>query len=212
MLTFQYFYPISYNYAGKRLKFTIGGILKKYYYILGVLLVFSIVNPLFAQKRLIRSVGGGAGISLSQGDWDPGFILSAQANFEEVLKYIYLSPFFNYSTANQAIEHENLSEDLSINYLSIGAKIIGYLNARPKGFYIGSAISFNIISFESLTIGQYSQNTEIREDNTTKVGFAALAGYLYPLKSISIFIESDYTLVPGGYNNFLVYTGIYLNL
>jgi hypothetical protein len=186
--------------------------LKKYYYILGLLLVFSTVNPLLSQNRLIRSVGGGAGINLPQGDWDPGYLLSAQANFKEVLKYLFISPYFNYSTANQTKEFENISEDLSINYLSIGAKIIGYLNSGPKGFYVGGAISFNIISSESLTIGQFSENTEIQEDNTTKVGFSGLAGYLYPLKSISIFVESDYTLVPGGYNNFVVYTGININL
>jgi hypothetical protein len=157
-------------------------------------------------------VGGGVGINLSQGNWDPGYTLSAQANFGEVLKYIFVSPFFNYSNANQTKEFENISEDLSKNNLSIGAKLIGYLNARAKGFYVGGAVSFNIISSEALTISQYSQNTEIMEDNTTKVGFAGLVGYLYPLKSISIFIESDYNLVPGGYNNFIVYTGIFMNL
>ncbi len=186
--------------------------MKKYYFILGVLLVFSIVNPLFSQARLIKSVGVGAGINLPQGDWDPGYLLSAQANFGEVLKYIFVSPFFKYSTANQTKEFEDISEDLSINHLSIGAKIIGYLNARPKGFYVGGAISFNIISSESIILGQFNQNRKIRENNTTKVGFAGLAGYLYPLKFISIFVESDYTLIPGGYNNFIVYTGINLSL
>ena len=186
--------------------------MRKYYYILGLLLVFSIANPVLSQKELIKSIGAGAGINLPQGDWDPGYLLSAKANFGEVVKYLFISPFFNYSAANQTKDIENGSEDLALNFLSFGAKIFGYLNAKPKGFYVGGAISYNIISSESIARAQFSQDVEIRETNTTKVGFAALAGYLYPLKSISIFVESDYTLVPGGYNNFIVHTGLNINL
>ena len=57
-----------------------------------------------------------------------------------------------------------------------------------------------------------SEHSEIDVTKTTKLGFGGLAGYLFTLKKVLIFIETDYMLMQGGYNNWLVLAGLNYNL
>lgn len=186
--------------------------MKRYTAICLMSLMFYVFCPLTSYAKLINSVGVSGGVSLPQGDWDPGFTVGAQANFGEAVKYIFISPYLNYSNAQQLIEVDQNTEDLSIQYLSLGAKLVGFINSKPRGFYLGGSISYNIISEYTLENGQLADSYTIQKNNTTKVGYAALMGYLFALKSFSIFVEADYMIVPGGYNNLLGSVGVDFNL
>ena len=126
--------------------------MKKINYILSLIIIIVFVSPLFSKPKLVKSVGLAAGISLPQNDWDLGYIISGHADFGEVLDYLFLSPYFSYSNAGKSVEIGSASEDLSIQYLTMGVKIVGYINSKPRGFYFGGSISYNYISSESLFI------------------------------------------------------------
>jgi hypothetical protein len=106
-------------------------------------------NTLFAQSKLVKSVGLGGGMALPQSGWDPGFSILAQADFGEVVDYLFLFPFFNYSQAKKTETIEDFSKDLSIQYIGGGAKLVGYINSKPRGFYFGGSLSYNYIISES---------------------------------------------------------------
>jgi hypothetical protein len=126
--------------------------------------------------------------------------------------YLFLFPFFNYSQAEKTEPIEDFSKDLSIQYIGGGAKLVGYINSKPRGFYFGGSLSYNYITSESFNPEHISEHSEIDKRKTTKVGFGGLAGYLFALKKVSIFIETDYMFMQGGYNNLLVFTGINYHL
>jgi hypothetical protein len=165
-------------------------------------------NTLFSQSKLIKSVGIGGGMSLPQGGWDPGFAILAQADFGEVLDYLFLFPFLNFAQASKTETIGDFSKDLSIQYFGGGAKLVGYINSKPKGFYFGGSLSYYYIQSESFNPEHLSEHSEIDQTKTTKLGFGGLAGYIFALKKVSIFIETDYMLMQGGYNNLLVMLGL----
>jgi hypothetical protein len=126
-------------------------------------------NTLFSQSKLVKSVGLGGGVCLPQGGWDPGFTILAQADFGEVvclpqggwdpgftilaqadfgevLDYLFLFPYLNYAQAQKTETIENISKDLSIQYFGGGAKLVGYLNSKPRGFYFGGSLSYYYIN------------------------------------------------------------------
>lgn len=186
--------------------------MKKISFILGLCIILMMSNTLFSQSKLVKSVGIGGGVCLPQGGWDPGFTILAQADFGEVLDYLFLFPYLNYAQAQKTETIENISKDLSIQYFGGGAKLVGYLNSKPRGFYFGGSLSYYYINSESFNPEHVSEHSEIDKTKTTKVGFAGLAGYLFTLKSLSLFIEADYMLMQGGYNNLLVFAGLNYNL
>ena len=200
--------PKSISYSGEILD--PGGQLKKYIYF-SIFIAFSLlVNSAFAKPGLIKDIGIGAGVNYPQGGWNLGYIIQAQTNFGEVLDYLFLSPFVTYSAAGKTEKVNGTEYDMKIEYIGFGAKMIGYINAKPRGFYVGGSLDFNVISAESLTPGHIDQNTFVESETMTKLGLAALAGYKLSLKKISFFIEANYMLVPGGYNypSFLLGTSI----
>ena len=186
--------------------------MKKYVSILSIGMLFFLFSPQTSQAKLIKSIGVSGGITLPQGDWDPGYTIGAQVNLGEAVKYLFISPYFNYSNTHQSIEIGQSTEDLSIQYISLGTKFIGFINSKPRGFYLGGSISYNIISEFTIENGQLVDAYTIEKDNTTKIGYGALLGYLYTLKKFSLFIEANYMLVPGGYNNLQGLLGIDFNL
>jgi hypothetical protein len=97
--------------------------------------------------------------------------------------------------------------DLSLNYFSFGSKIIGYINSKPRGFYLGGSLSFNIISSDAVDYESVDNNFDIKKSNDTKIGFAPIAGYLFKRNTFSINIESRYTLIQGGFNTFQIGVG-----
>lgn len=182
-------------------------------YLSAILIVFIILsNPLYAKSNLIKSLGGGGGVCLAQGGWEPGFSVIINANMGEAIKYIYFSPYLQYSRAGKSEEVNGKSENLATQYLILGAKMVGFINTKPQGFYLGGAVSYNLISFDDIQWGQLSQSTIIVNNSTTKMGFTGIAGYLFMLRNLSIFIEADYMLTVGGYNNPSLHTGINFNL
>lgn len=170
------------------------------------------LNPSISKSKVINSVGLGLGVCVPQGGWDPGYTIIAQADFGEAIKYVYLSPYLSYAKAGKSEEINNNSENLSVQYIGLGVKLTGYLNSKPKGFYLGGALSYNIISYDTIDWAEYDQNTRIVNKNTAKVGFGGLVGYLFVLKKLSIFIEIDYMLTAGGFNCLTAVTGLNINL
>lgn len=182
--------------------------MKKISYIFGICMVLLVSSNLYSQSKLVKSIGLGGGISLPQDGWDPGPAILVQADFGEVVDYLFLSPFLNYSQATKTETIEDISKDLSIQYFGGGAKLVGYINSKPRGFYFGGSLSYYYIKSESFNPEHVSEYSEIEVTNTTKLGFGGLAGYLFTLKKVSIFIEADYMLMQGGYNNLLGIVGL----
>ena len=171
-----------------------------------------ISDTLFAQSKLIKSVGIGGGVSLPQGGWDPGNTIMLQADFGEVIDYLFLFPFLSYAQAKKNETIEDYSKDLSILYFGGGAKLVGYINSKPRGFYFGASLSYYYINAESFDPDYISEFSEIDETKTTKIGFGGLIGYKFALKRVSIFIETDYMFMQGGYNNFFGMLGLNYSL
>ena len=184
----------------------------KNYILIALALILLVSNPSYSKNKVVNSIGLGLGVCLPQGGWDPGYTIMAQADFGEAIKYVYLSPYLSYAKAAKIEELNNNSENMSIQYIGLGAKLIGYLNSKPRGFYFGGAINYNIISYDSIYWAEFDQNTRIVNNNTTKVGFTGLAGYLFVLKKLSLFIEVDYMLTAGGFNNLTAITGLNIKL
>ncbi len=186
--------------------------MNKFKFFITLILVSFAFHPNFAVSKVVNSVGLGIGVCLPQGGWDPGYTIIAQADFGEAIKYVYISPYLSYSNAIKSEEINQNAEEMSIQYLGIGAKLVGYLNSKPKGFYLGGAISYNIISYDTIKWTEIPENTYILNESTNRIGFTGLAGYLFLLKKISIFVEIDYMLTTGGLNNLTATTGVNINL
>jgi hypothetical protein len=164
-------------------------------------------NSLFSQSKLVKSAGIGGGISLPQGGWDVGNTILVQSDFGEVINYLFLSPYLNFAQASKTETVDDITKDLTIQYFGGGAKLVGYINSKPRGFYFGGSLSYYYITSESFDPEHVSEHSEIDTKNTTKLGFGGLAGYLFTLKRVSLFLEVDYILMNGGYNNLLVFAG-----
>jgi hypothetical protein len=153
-------------------------------------------------------VGIGAGISLPQGGWDVGNTILLQSDFGEVIDYLFLFPYLNYAQATKTETIEDISKDLTIQYIGGGAKLVGYINSKPRGFFFGGSLSYYYIASESFDPEHINEYSEIEKNKTTKLGFGALTGYLFKLKKVSIFVEADYIFMHDGYNNLLVFAGV----
>jgi hypothetical protein len=177
-----------------------------------LLLIGLTINPLHARSNLIKSMGIGGGICLPQGGWDPGFSIAGHLYMGEAVKYIYFSPYISYAQALKSAQIDGHQEDLTVRYMTLGAKMIGYINSKPQGFYTGGAISYNFIAYDEIQWGELSQGNSIVNSTTTKIGFTGLAGYLFKLRKFSIFIEAAYMFTAGGFNNPSFLTGVDFDL
>ena len=185
-----------------------GGLLKKLCIILSMCFFFLMSTSLYSQSKLVKSIGIGGGISLPQGGWDVGNTFLLQTDFGEVTDYLFLSPFLNYAQASKTETINEISKDLSIQYYGGGAKLVGYINSKPRGFYFGGSLSYYYITSEIFDPDHVSEHSEIEKEKTTKLGFGGLAGYLFTLKRVSLFIEADYMFMHDSYNNLLVFVGL----
>jgi hypothetical protein len=165
-------------------------------------------NSLYSQSKLVKSIGIGGGISLPHGGWDVGNTILLQADFGEVTDYLFLSPFLNYAQASKNETIDEISKDLTIQYFGGGAKLVGYINSKPRGFYFGGSLSYFYITSEKFDPDYVSEYSETEKINSTKLGFGGLAGYLFTLKRVSLFIEADYMFMHDGYSNLLVFAGL----
>ena len=183
-------------------------------YKLLLIVLFLLFNfyPSYAKNKLVNSLGVSVGASLPQGGWDPGFTTLVQADMGEAIKYLYFSPYLGYARAGKSEPFNDQAGNLVIQYLTLGMKIVGYINSKPQGFYAGTAISYNLINYDFVQWAELTPNTYIANENTTKIGFSGLAGYLFMLKNLSIFVEADYMFTAGGFNNLSVFTGVNFNL
>ena len=186
--------------------------MKKLYLASILFVAMMLTNSLFAGSKPINSVGVGAGVCLPQGGWDPGFSITGHLHMGETIRYLYFSPFLSYSRAPQSVDINGHSEDLSTQYFTVGAKMIGYINSKPQGFYLGGSISYNFITYDEIQWGELSQSTRVVKNNTTKIGFTGLAGYLFKLRKLSIFIETAYMFTAGGFNNPCFLSGVNFDL
>ena len=175
--------------------------MKKFSFILFSCLIFFSINPLFA-KSPFKAVGIGGGVNLSQGGWVPGITVNLRTDLGEVVKYLYFTPYINYSHATKLYTENDDSENLTIGYVTLGTKFYGYLNSRPRGFYFGGGLSYNMISYKHV-IQNDNPVLETRTINTSKIGFSGLAGFQYPIKKITLFIETEYMFAQGNLSQFL---------
>lgn len=186
--------------------------MKKSISLVVVSIVVLLSNPLLARPKLVKDVGISAGIALPQGGWDPGYTLQIQSNFGEVLKYLFLSPYIYYSSAQKSEKVMTVEEDLSIQHTGFGVKLFGFINPKPQGPYFGGALNFNYISYETLEYGQISHLYEVQKNSTTKIGLTAIAGYKFAFKKYSLHVEVNYAILPGGFNNLFGLVGANINL
>ena len=74
--------------------------MKKYKIIFLIGMLLYLFSPQISQAKLIKSIGVSGGVTLPQGGWDPGVAVGAQINFGEAVKYLFVSPYLNYSNTN----------------------------------------------------------------------------------------------------------------
>ncbi len=182
--------------------------MKKTGFVIIIVLLFIFSGSVFSQSKLVKSVGIGAAISLPQGGWEVGNTILLQADFGEVIDYLFLFPYLNYAQASKTETVGEFSKDLSIQYIGGGAKLVGYVNSKPRGFYFGGSLSYYYIASELFNPEHINEYSEIEKNNTTKLGFGVLSGYLFTLKRVSIFIEADYIFMHDGYNNLHAFAGL----
>lgn len=169
-------------------------------FILLIILLFSVLS--YAQDIKLKSIGLGGGIFLPQSEWDAGYYIELNGGFGEVLDYIFSYPYIDFM---RSVRSEDISEKptrLSLQYLSFGSKFIGYLDSQPKGLYLGTDISFNLISSEGIQTSSDYINNDIKTLNHTKIGLSLLMGYLFKLEKVDFNIESRYTFIQGGFSIF----------
>lgn len=177
--------------------------------VLTICFTLCFTGSLFSQSKLVKSVGIGGGVSLPQGGWDLGNSFLLQTDFGEVIDYLFLSPYLHYAQATKTETLQDISRDLTVQYFGGGAKLIGYINSKPQGFYLGGSLSYYYIKSDIFKPDYVSEFSKIDTKSTTKLGFGGLAGYLFKLKRVSIFIETDYMLMNDGFNNLLVFVGLH---
>ena len=169
-------------------------------YILILIFIFSELT--YSQDFQLKSIGLGGGVFLPQSEWDHGFYVELNGEFGEILEYIFFSPYIDYKRCERSEEISKETAKLTLQYLSFGSKFIGYLDAEPKGLYLGSDISFNIISSEAIQNSSEHESDDIRTLNHTKVGISIIMGYLFKFETVSLNIQSRYTFIQGGFNIF----------
>jgi hypothetical protein len=81
--------------------------------ILILLLFLFISKPSLSKDKVVKSLGLGVGVCLPQGGWDPGSTITAQGDFGEAIKYIYLLPYLSYSSAGKTEQINQNPEGLS---------------------------------------------------------------------------------------------------
>ena len=144
----------------------------------------------------LKSLSAGGGILLPQDKWENGFTGELQADFGEIMKYVFLIPHAGYRSTGM----RDNDRELAYSDLYFGAKFVGYFNSKPQGLYAGLGLQYHIIGQEHFSEGFDTSEGEIVKDDLTRVGYTAVAGYLFKLKRVSFSLEPAYTVLPGADN------------
>ncbi len=144
----------------------------------------------------LKSLGVGGGILLPQEKWDNGFTGELQADLGEIMKYVFLIPHIGYRSTGMS----DNGQELAYSDLYFGAKFVGYFNSKPRGIYAGLGFQYHIIGQEHIANGFDTTEDTIVQDDLTRVGYTALAGYLLKFKKVSFSLEPAYTVIPGADN------------
>ncbi len=165
-------------------------------------LLLGLANVVLAQGLNFPAIGIGSGVILQQNKWDPGYSVGLQCEVGEMIDYIFLIPYLNYWNAEKSESGAGVTRTLSLSDINLGAELIGYINPKPKGFFIGTGIGYHIIMTDRLAPHYFTSQPIVEEETVTKVSFAALLGYQVKISAFSYAIKLKYYLINGGYNTF----------
>jgi len=171
----------------------------KFRYTVIVLAVVIFINSELVHSQKLTGIGLNGGYTVPTGQVQKGFGVEVHADFNEVLKYLFIFPSIAY-WQNDFTEGDY---SLQRSHFNFGAKFIGYFNRKPKGLYAGIGLYYHFIGNET----RNDFTAEITTQNEQKLGFSILAGYLLRFKRFSLFLEPRYSLIHGGYNTFQAYLG-----
>jgi hypothetical protein len=144
----------------------------------------------------LKSLGVGGGIFLPQEKWENGFTGELQADFGEIIKYVFLIPHVGYRNTSMS----DNGRELGYSDLYFGAKFVGYFNSKPQGIYAGLGLQYHIIGQEHFTEGFDAREDEVVKEDLTRIGYTAVAGYLLKFKRVFFSLEPAYTVLPGTSN------------
>jgi hypothetical protein len=165
-------------------------------------LLLGLVNPLSAQTVNFPSLGISSGLILQQNKWDPGYSVGLQCEVGELIDYIFLVPYLSYWNAEKSESGAGLTRTLSLSDINFGAELIGYINPKPKGFFVGAGIGYHIIMADRLAPQYFTPLPMVEEQTETKISFAGLLGYQIKISAFSYALKLKYYLINGGYNTF----------
>ena len=166
---------------------------KLYIRVLSLAIILFTFGSLCGQK--LTAVGINGGYVVPVGNVSTGYTIELRADFGEVLKYVFLLPTISY----WQVEEENDIHNLNRTYLNFGTNFIGYINSKPRGFYGGMGINYQIISAEE-NDSFNNLSPDIKTVTNTRLGFSVLFGYLQKFKRVSLYLEPSYSYIYGGYN------------
>ncbi len=146
----------------------------------------------FAQGLGLHSITGKAGIVMPEGDWDTGFLVGAKANMGEITEGITLHPIVSYWSAGFSESAFGTDYDLSLSNFQIGADV-HYQIANVKGLFVGGGLAINFLSFEFPNF--FSSGTSSTSES--KIGFAAIAGYGFPIGGMNGVVSGRYNIIDG---------------
>jgi hypothetical protein len=178
--------------------------------ILLLILAFGMISTSSAQGLSLKAIAPQVGLVMPEDPWDMGFHVGAKVNMGELSDNLGLYPFVGYWSSKYSYDYLDLSEDISLSNIQIGADV-HYHIASAKGLYVGGGLSFNILSVDVPVYNPFTGNVTTESDSESKIGIGLLAGYELPLGSNLGFIQGKYNII-SDLNTLELTVGMYFNL
>jgi opacity protein-like surface antigen len=184
--------------------------MKKLFTILLLVLAFGFITTSSAQGLGFKAIAPQLGLVMPEDPWDMGFAIGGVINMGELSTNLGLYPFVGYWSSKYTYDAFDLSEDLTLSNIQIGADV-HYSIASAKGLYVGGGLSFNMLSVEFPSYNPVTFESTTDSESDSKIGIGLLAGYEMPLGSNLGFIQGKYNLI-SDLNTLELTVGIYFNL
>lgn len=147
----------------------------------------------FAQGLGLHSITGKAGVVMPESPWDTGFLIGAEANLGEVTDGLTLHPVVSYWSSGYSQSVAGSNFDLTLSNVQIGADV-HYQIENVEGLFVGGGLGFNFLSFEFPAFS-FLGSSSTSSTSETKIGFAAVAGYNFPVGGMNGVVSGRYNII-----------------
>lgn len=178
------------------------------YNLVTISVIILLINMNWGQKIKIRTVSGGLGMNLVEGNYGIGVVPEAEIGLGSILKDIYLHPYiaFGYNSFSR--------EDMrfSLKQFLLGVKLLYYLDYKYEGFYLGGGVSYHLLYPDYAKRHTISNMLYKQESIESRAGFSALAGYILDYGTLWPYSELKLYFVPNGFSSLQLSVGIFYKL